>query len=191
MLYRCIVSAMMVVALPWSMLAQEQARTITQLILGVGLTGSESGWSQPTYTAGFDVKRSTSNLSLRVVTEYTASDRTTDSFWSSSRTVGVQLLGVRTFGAHRIQPYVVAGSGLYQTSTEGVGSQFYQDTSGALFSRPVPYKRIETRPTLIWGTGANIRMGSGALFFELKLPLYYNNAFHVGPQSPLLVGVRF
>jgi len=51
----------------------------------------------------------------------------------------------------------------------------------------------EVSPTLIWGSGLNVRVSGLTLFGEVKLPVWsaQSNSFGMGPQAPLTFGIRF
>jgi hypothetical protein len=178
----------LVLLFPEVMRAQE-TRTFTQMILGVGVPGWQSVDLVPAYTVGFEVRRA--NSGIRVAAEYWENETMGAASYQSSRTAGVQILGVRSFGARRVQPYLLAGAGLYTSDMRGSGQQFTLTDSGLVAGPYVRYERRELLPAIIWGVGTSIRVRSTTLFGEVKLPLYHDNAFRAGPQSPLVIGIRF
>jgi hypothetical protein len=178
---RVVLMAGLVLLCPTVMRAQE-TRTLTQMILGVGLPSGQGLELTPAYTVGLEVRRRP-NVGIRLAAEYWEDETTRPGYYRASRTAGVQILGVRSFGARRVQPYFLAGAGLYTRHTRGSADQFTLSSAS--------YERRELLPAIIWGAGTSIRVRSTTLFGEVKLPLYHDNAFRAGPQSPLVFGIRF
>lgn len=164
----------------------------TQMIVGMGY------WTQnPSIVLGFEHKRSSSPIAWRVMLEYW------DDFqfnrydsWSHvhiREVSGAQLLGVRIFRArHRFQPYLLGGLGLYYDKGLAAGMT---PAIGPDTDPPQPYRDEWRRfhPSVIWGGGMSVRVSGLTLFSELKLPLPSTGGrgFRLGPQMPLVFGVRF
>ncbi len=180
----------LVLLCPEGMRAQE-TRTLTQMILGVGLPSGGGRELTPAYTVGLEVRRRP-NVGIRLAAEYWENETSRPGSYRASRTAGVQILGVRSFGGRRVRPYLLAGAGLYSEHDRGAGQPFALTDSGFVGTGPfVAFSRRELRPAIIWGVGTSVRVRSTTLFGEVKLPLYHDDAFRAGPQSPLLIGIRF
>ena len=160
----------------------QETRTFTQMILGVGLPSGQGLELTPAYTVGFEVRRG-ANVGVRLAAEYWEDETMRPGYYRASRTAGVQILGVRSFGNRRVQPYLLAGAGLYTRHSRGGADPFTLSN--------LNYERRELLPAIIWGAGTSVRVRSTTLFGEVKLPLYHDNAFRAGPQSPLVIGIRF
>src|SRR5688572_18711357 len=163
------------------------------MILGGGISPSV-----PIFTLGFEHKPASSNVSLRLMTEYyerAVSDPTTGGFFSLTKMFGLQALGVRTFRlAHRFQPYVLGGAGLYYDDSMYRPSTFSWNGNGLeLSSSSEIRQRQSVIPTVLWGTGLNVRVSGLTLFGEVKFPMYAPQVhrFRFGPQAPLTFGFRF
>jgi hypothetical protein len=147
---------------------------------------------------GFEIKPAASRVTWRLAAEYWATSYggCSDSFscqgsWGESSTFGIQALGVRSFGRGRLQPYLFGGAGLYSTRSVGVGRQFIFTDSGFQPGSALPFSRNEVEPVLLWGPGFNLRLFKLNMFGEVRMPLIIGRSIKVGPQPPLILGLRF
>ncbi len=168
------------------------ARTLTQMIVGAGMPfGAMTQWT-PVYAVGFEITPPRSRTAIRLLGEYGENSDFDGAYYRYQRSVGVQAVGIRSFGVRRLQPYVLAGIGLYSVESRGSFRTFLPTDTGFDPTGPVQYYRNnETLPSLLWGTGVNVRVRRMTLFTELKLPFYVGRRFEYGPQSPLIVGFKF
>jgi len=164
------------------------SRTLTRMIVGLGFPNGGVDRFTPTYTLGFELGPFNRRTSLRLMSEYVENTTARQSYYSHERVVGAQVLGVRSLAPRRLTPYFVAGAGLYSSRSDqfGVVPAFNGTPSSHYESH-----RNDVIPTLIWGVGMNIRLRATYLFSEVKLPFYVGREFRLGPQSPLLLGIKF
>ncbi|HEU4994554.1 MAG TPA: hypothetical protein VFT29_07025 [Gemmatimonadaceae bacterium] len=187
-------------AAPIHLGAQDQPRTITQMIVGAS---AGTGRARPTFLVGFEVRPANTRTSWRVSAEYaewrTASCITggCDGFslqrgYSSLdySTFGIQASGVRRFRSGRVQPYVFGGVGLYYSSSRGWASPVVIADSGIQLGEPVHVDDARVSPRVLWGTGLSFRVRGISLFGEAALPTW-STSWHSGPQPSLTLGIRF
>lgn len=168
------------------------SRTITQMIIGAGMPFAQLTRWTPAYAVGFEVTPTRSSTSIRLTGEYGENTDDRGDYYAHQRIVGVQAVGIRHFRTGRVQPYLLAGAGLYSVDASSMGPTWLETDSGFNPTGPIRFSRSSrTIPTLIWGTGMNLRVRRTTLFAELKLPFYTGQFLQYGPQSPLIVGFKF
>lgn len=164
----------------------------TRMILGAGIQKYA-----PTVTVGVEHKKASARLGFRLMAELRDNvagmpGHQMLQVYSTSRTYGLQALGIRTFRERsRFQPYVLAGLGVYHTAGSAQRLAVTLDSTGI---HPAPGEWVHHRstvPTLLWGFGANVRIMRMNLFGDLKLPTWEGPGFGYGPQAPLTFGIRF
>lgn len=170
--------------------AQQPVPGYTQMILGVGST-----FQTRAYNLGFEHKPANSPIAWRVMLEHW--NRSTDlgepPSYSRQRLFGAQLLGLRLFRPRsRLQPYILGGLGIYHEESWS-GSMAMQWTGeGFVTTGPWQYShRNRVLPSIIWGTGLNLRLRSVTFFGEFKLPVPSQGYGLSGPAAPLTFGIRF
>jgi hypothetical protein len=198
---RSLVAVTVVLLAQTEALAQDTAKSSTKMILGA----APSFAGVPAYTVGVEFKPASSRVSWRLMSEFwerswrfcsgpTSCDEFNlglhDSFRRTT-TFGIQALGIMPFNRRRVQPYLFAGAALYSVRELGYRPQFGPDS--AVVVAAGVYDRTEIRPTLIWGTGLNVRLWKANMFGEVKLPLPSTRGgiYPYGPYSPLMFGLRF
>lgn len=192
MLRACRFAAMLLVLYPCAALAQDASTSFTRLLLGGGVSFRNAGAVTPTYAAGIEIKPAWSTLKFRLATEYwDASQSRASNDWYHNRSIGAHVLAIRPFGSRRARPYVMAGAGLYADAFSGISYRYTQLDSGYLRGTPYEFSRHDIAPALIWGAGLDVRILGMNVFGELRLPVYYRHALHIGPHAPVAFGVTF
>lgn len=165
-------------------------------MIGAGPVSAD-GWRRtPVYTVGAEYAPARSRVAWRLSAErweFLAEPPLSCSpcTYHHARSMGAQFLGVRNLGSRRVQPYLLAGVGVYARRDDGIRWRLVPTDSGLWWGDPHWYDDTEVTPSLTWGVGANVRIPGARLFGEVKLPWYYDGSFHHGPDAPLLIGVKF
>ena len=182
-------------SLPSSLSAQEQPRTLTQMIIGGGPIAPRTNGPSPVYLVGFEIKPAASSITWRLASEYWSSrygfssDFGCSGYCGEERVLGVHAAGLRTFGHRRVQPYLFGGVALYSTRASGFG-QLRLTESGYVVDR-VPFRSNDVEPAMIWGPGVNARLFGARLFGELRMPMPVRDGFTPSKAPPLMFGFRF
>jgi hypothetical protein len=191
---RPMVLSLVLASFPAALVAQAPTPTsYTRMLLGAGGMAGTG----PSFVVGVDHRKATSRLGLRLVGEYTQSGpgmRSDASGWlyRHSTTYGLQVLGTRPFReGRRIEPYLFAGVGVYQS--RGMYQEpVFDDPSNPLNYTPGEFRHWrETSPELLWGFGTNVRVMGMTLFGDLKLPNWGTGSIHYGRSGTFKIGVRF
>jgi len=162
------------------------------MVVGIGSPVSAVTQTVPTFMLGFELTPIRSTMAFRLAGEYARSERYVQESSSNQRVVGLQVLGIRAFGRHRMRPYLLAGFGLYDSRWNYTGPTWALTDSGFTMTGPIRSSRgSEVVPTLIWGAGHTVRVRSVTFFGELKLPWYMGSRLEFGPHAPLVLGIKF
>lgn len=169
---------------------QQPVPSYTQMIFGVGHT-----FRARAYALGFEHKPTNSPIAWRVLLERW--NRQTIETWTSAHSgqtlFGAQFVGLRLFRQQsRLQPYILGGLGLYHETSwsAAMTRQFTQD--GITMGLPWQFSRQERFvPSMIWGTGLNVRVRRVTFFGEVKMPVPSQGIGFSGPAAPLIFGIRF
>lgn len=169
--------------------AQQPVPSYTDMIFGVGHT-----FRARSYVLGFEHKPTDSPISWRVLFErWSRRSQPTEANMSSQELFGAQLLGLRLFRQQRrLQPYILGGFGLYHEKSWSAAMTAQVTDDGIIVAPPWQYSRTERMvPTMIWGTGLNLRLRGVTLFGEVKMPAPSQGIGFSGPAAPLTLGIRF
>jgi hypothetical protein len=166
--------------------AQQEVPSYTQMIFGVGHT-----FKARAYALGFEHKPANSPIAWRVLLERwnreTFASETSQGRYQTL--FGAQFVGLRLFRQpHRLQPYILGGLGLYHEKAFGPDG-VVAEPDGSIGLRYGHSERLI--PTMIWGTGLNVRVRRVTLFGEVKLPMPSQGFGLSGPAAPLTFGIRF
>ena len=166
--------------------AQQDVPSYTQMIFGVGHT-----FKARAYALGFEHKPHNSPIAWRVLLERWNRETfaTETSPGTHQRLLGAQFVGLRLFRQpHRVQPYILGGLGLYHEEAFG-RTRLVEDTDGSIIWQYGNSERFV--PSMIWGTGLNVRVRRVTLFGEVKMPVPSQGIGFSGPAAPLTFGIRF
>lgn len=165
-----------------------QSPSYTQMIVGVGHTLDEAAWS-----LGFEHKPTDSRVAWRVLLEHwdNHTNGPGSDNWQARRLFGAQLVGLRQFRQQRrVQPYLLGGLAIYHEEYFFGSRNFTFGPDGFIEEGPVRTGRGErVNPSIIWGTGLNVRVSGFTMFGELKLPMPVSGQRF--RAAPFLFGIRF
>ena len=164
---------------------QQSVPSYTQMVLGVGHT-----FRARAYALGFEHKPTNSPIAWRVLLErWRRESRPTPTIFSSQELFGAQILGLRLFRQQRrLQPYILGGLGLYHEKEFGPTTLVHDPENGVSWRYGNTERMV---PTMIWGTGLNLRLRGVTLFGEVKMPVPSQGIGFSGPAAPLTFGIRF
>src|SRR5262245_30999168 len=171
--------------------AQEQPRTLTQMIVGAS---AGPGRGKPSALVGFELKPSSSKVTWRLTAEYSENSKLSciqicEAFqarpgdsWVHSSTFGLQALGLRRFRSGRLQPYLFGGVGLY--SSHYREDRFFLTPDPVNSLTTVTFEHSDVSPRVLWGMGLSFRIRGLNLFGEAALPTWAS-PYRSGPQSTI------
>lgn len=163
----------------------EPVPSYTEMVVGVGYT-----FKTRAYNLGFEHKPADSPIAWRVMLErWSRQSHPVESHYSSQELFGAQFLGLRLFRQRRaLQPYILGGLGLYHEKSFAATNLVFDPANGANWQYA---NRERLIPSIIWGSGLNLRLRGVTLFGEFKLPVPSQGVGLAGPAAPLTFGIRF
>jgi hypothetical protein len=163
----------------------EPVPSYTEMVVGVGYT-----FTTRAYNLGFEHKPADSPIAWRVMLErWSRQSHPVESYHSSQELFGAQFLGLRQFRQRRaLQPYILGGLGLYHEKSFSATNLVFDPATGANWQYA---NRERFIPSIIWGSGLNLRLRGVTLFGEFKLPVPSQGVGLAGPAAPLTFGIRF
>lgn len=187
-----IACALVLAVHPIVLRAQGSLRVTSELMIGMGYPGANASEFTPVYALGVEVTPPQSKLAFRLMAEGWEYRRNASPYGLAheSRGTGVALQGVRSLRRGRIQPYLLAGAGIFHRGAKGIAGRVVPTDSGIVVTDFAPYDDDSIVAALIWGVGTRLRISRLRLFAKARLPFYHTTGFHRGPQSPLIFGLR-